>query len=551
MIELVETPAGATAKTAAPHPAPIAANEGHPSHSTSACRPSALLEYPPFSAIGNHWLALQFIAKQKTLITTTKPMKLSILTSLAFAISFTWPSAAQEDKHDAYPNIIFVMADDMGYGDLKSYNPESKIETPHLARLAKEGRRFTDAHAPAGVCVPTRLWINDRPLSVSHEAWPWPVARAQSPHPAFRPETGRLQNGDDRQGHSGVEHEKNPAANQKLGGGPVDHGFDHFFGIPASLDIPPYYWIHNDRPVAPPRRVTSDNNTPGWTRIQGAFWRGGGIAPGYKHIDVLPIIRDRSADYIEAAAKSDIPFFLWAAPARAAHAVAADQAVRGQNIGQRLRRLRTDGRRPRRPTVLWRRQTASMARCHQRYAHLVFAECGKVQAQQRRLAARHEGRRMGGRPSNAIHRPLALGHIPAGRKPKEVICHTDMIATAAAITGQTLPTNAGEDSYNLLPAFLGKKTKPIREATVHQSSRRYLAIRQGNWKLIPGLGSGGFSKPSTVKPKKGEPAGQLYNLKNDLGKNPTLCQAAENRQTPDRPAGKIQKRKPQHPKINR
>ena len=69
---------------------------------------------------------------------------------------------------------------------------------------------------------------------------------------------------------------------------------------------------------------------------------------------------------------------------------------------------------------------------------------------------------------------------------------------------------------------MGKKTKPIREATVHQSSRRYLAIRQGNWKFIPGLGSGGFSKPSTVKPKKGDPIGQLYNLKKDLGEQKNL-----------------------------
>ena len=86
-------------------------------------------------------------------------MKLSILTSLALAISIAWPSAAQAAKRDAHPNIIFVMADDMGYGDLQSYNPESKIETPHLARLAKEGRRFTDAHAPAAVCVPTRYGL--------------------------------------------------------------------------------------------------------------------------------------------------------------------------------------------------------------------------------------------------------------------------------------------------------------------------------------------------------------------------------------------------------
>ena len=114
------------------------------------------------------------------------------------------------------------------------------------------------------------------------------------------------------------------------------------------------------------------------------------------------------------------------------------------------------------------------------------------------------------------------GNIPADSESKQIICHTDMIATVAAITGQKLPANAGEDSYNLLPALLGKKSKPIREATVHQSSRRYLAIRQGQWKLIPGLGSGGFSKPSTLKPKKDGIKGQLYNLKNDIGEKNNL-----------------------------
>jgi len=110
------------------------------------------------------------------------------------------------------------------------------------------------------------------------------------------------------------------------------------------------------------------------------------------------------------------------------------------------------------------------------------------------------------------------GNIPANTKLAGVHCHTDMIATFAAITGQRLPNHAGEDSYNILPALLGKQnTGHIREATIHQLSRRYLAIRQGNWKLIPGLGSCGFTKPSTLKAKPGQPTCQLHNLKKDPG----------------------------------
>ena len=453
-------------------------------------------------------------------------MKLSIFTSLTLAISIAWPSAAQAAKRDAHPNIIFVMADDMGYGDLQSYNPESKIETPHLARLAKEGRRFTDAHAPAAVCVPTRYGLMTGRYPFRMKLGRGPLLEPNRPTlPSVLKQAG-YKTAMIGKWHLGVEHEKNPAANQQLGGGPVDHGFDHFYGIPASLDIPPYYWIHNDRPLAPPSEKISDNNTPGWTRIQGAFWRGGGIAPGYKHIDVLPIIRDRSADYIEAAAKKDIPFFLYVALPAPHTPWLPTKRFEGKtpvsDYGDFV--LMVDD--------LVGRLLGALDKTKQvdETLFIFTSDNGPVWYSQDVEKYKHSSvgplRGMKGDAWEGGHRMPFIarwpGHIPAGSKSKEVICHTDMIATAAAITGQTLPTNAGEDSYNLLPAFLGKKTKPIREATVHQSSRRYLAIRQGNWKLIPGLGSGGFSKPSTVKPKKGEPAGQLYNLKNDLGEKSNL-----------------------------
>jgi len=106
--------------------------------------------------------------------------------------------------------------------------------------------------------------------------------------------------------------------------------------------------------------------------------------------------------------------------------------------------------------------------------------------------------------------------IRAGNTSDELICLTDLLATCAAIVGAKLPNNAGEDSYNILPALLCKKMdKPIREAVVHHSGSGMFAIRQGKWKLILGRGSGGFSKPKNYKPKPGEPEGQLYNLEDD------------------------------------
>jgi arylsulfatase A-like enzyme len=114
-------------------------------------------------------------------------------------------------------------------------------------------------------------------------------------------------------------------------------------------------------------------------------------------------------------------------------------------------------------------------------------------------------------------------HIAAGQTSTETICHTDLMATLAAILGATLPEDAGEDSYNVLPALLGAKLDaPIREATVHHSIRGLFAIRQGRWKLVAGLGSGGWTKPAGGKPRPGGPRGQLYDMATDPKENHNL-----------------------------
>ncbi|MEC7882908.1 MAG: sulfatase-like hydrolase/transferase, partial [Verrucomicrobiota bacterium] len=131
------------------------------------------------------------------------------------------------------------MADDMGYGDLKSYNSGSRINTPHLARLAKEGRRFTDAHSPASVCVPTRygLMTGRYPFRMKIDRRGPLLEPNRTTLPSVLKNAG-YETTMIGKWHLGVEHEKNPKANQQLVGGPFDHGFDFFYGIPASLDIP-------------------------------------------------------------------------------------------------------------------------------------------------------------------------------------------------------------------------------------------------------------------------------------------------------------------------
>ncbi len=108
------------------------------------------------------------------------------------------------------------------------------------------------------------------------------------------------------------------------------------------------------------------------------------------------------------------------------------------------------------------------------------------------------------------------GRIAAVSSSDETLSHTDLLATVADIVGATLPPEAGEDSYSLLPVLLGEPLDaPLREATVHHSLHGLFSIRQGPWKLILGLGSGGFTEPVSIEPAPGEPQGQLYNLDDD------------------------------------
>ena len=140
-----------------------------------------------------------------------------------------------------------------------------------------------------------------------------------------------------------------------------------------------------------------------------------------------------------------------------------------------------------------------------------------------------------------MHIPLS---IPAGTTSDELICLTDLLATCSAIVGAELPDNAGEDSYNILPALLEqKRDEPIREAVVHHSSRGMFAIRQGKWKLVLGLGSGGFSLPRSIEPKPGGPEGQLYNLEDDLAESRNLW--SENPEIVERLTNLLQKYKQQ------
>lgn len=427
------------------------------------------------------------------------------------------------------PNVVLVLADDLGYGDLGCYNPESKIPTPHVDRLAAEGLRFTDAHAPGSVCVPSRYglltgrypfrvdWNNE----VLIESGRMTVASLLADRGYATWCVGKW--------HLGLEGWRRPPADTPLRGGPVDCGFAYYFGLPASLDIPPYYYIEGDRPVALPTLDIEASHTPGVRPIQGAFWRAGRIAPGFCHDEVLPTLADQALALLREHHQGDAaqPFFLYLA-LTAPHTpwLPAEEFQGRSGAG-------TYGDFAVQVDALLGRVMDELAKLD--FADntlLLFAsDNGALWFPEdiERYGHRSSGpwRGIKGDAWEGGHRvPLVArwpGTVGPGTTCDQTVCFTDLLATLAAIVGTELPHDAGEDSYNLLPLLRGEPLDgPLREATLHQAVTRSVAIRQGPWKLIPQLGSGGFSEPRVQQPGPNDPPGQLYHLDDDPGETVNL-----------------------------
>lgn len=453
------------------------------------------------------------------------------------------------------PNIVFILADDQGYGDVSALNPESKIPTPHIDRLAKEGMIFTDAHSSSGVCTPTRY-------SVLTGRYHWRtrlqsgVLGGYSP-PLIAPDRVTVADFLKGQGYftacigkwhlgfdwplkgGGYADDKGDFGKAYEGGwkvdyageirnGPLDAGFDTFFGISASLDMPPYVYIQDRTPTE-------------LATVEKTYIRKGPAGAGFEAVDVLPAITRKTVETIGARAgeaKSGRPFFIYL-PLNAPHTPIVPTAEwKGKSgindyadftmqvdwsVGQVLDALDDAG-------------IADNT--------LVIFTADNGCSPQANIEELHAA---GHRPSHIYrghkadlfeggHRVPFLARWPAkvkaGSRSDQLIGQWDLIATCADLLEADLPPAAGEDSVSFLPALLGEDREPLRGHLVSQSINGSFAIRQGNWKLALCPGSGGWSDPKPGTPAhQGLPAVQLYDLAADPGETRNL--AAEQ---PDRVA---------------
>jgi arylsulfatase A len=442
-----------------------------------------------------------------------------------------WPHAcAAETKK---PDIVIILADDLGYGDPHCFNTRSKIPTPNIDRLASAGMRFTDAHAAGPLCHPSRYGLVTGRFPFRTDVSRWPrhpliekgqvtiasLLRQEGYHTAM---VGKWHLGFEEHGYE-----------QPLRGGPVDCGFDTFFGLRASTDIPPFFYIRGTQAVRPPTEHIEEHHSAGWSPIQGAFWRGGGIAPGFELADVLPRLTAEACAVLGAQARRNEagrqPLLLYLA-LTAPHTPWLPAAEFAGKSGAGLYgdfAMMVDAEIGR---VLDALDQTEMAKD----TLLIFAsDNGPVwyPADVARFGHDAAGGLRGMKSDlwEAGHRmPFIVrwpGHVKAGTVSEQIICFTDLLATFADVCGVKLPARAGPDSFSILPVLEGRQPKgqPIRGPIVMRAgSSSAMMIRDGDWTLINQLGSGGFSKPRVIEPGPGDPKGQLYNLRDDLAETNNL-----------------------------
>ncbi len=443
------------------------------------------------------------------------------------------------------PNVVLILADDLGIGDVSAYNENSAWETPNIDRLAASGMRFSDAHTSASICTPTRYGIltgryNWRsrlkrggnsgyslPLIANERTTLAELFKEQGYHTSA---IGKWHLGWNWRlvGNEQVKYDENVRPvidfSQSIENGPEDHGFIYSFTIAASLSSPPYVWVENGRPTA----IPSENSV---NYDEKAFWRKGPKAENFNHVHVLEEITDRSIKYIGERAGEKTPFFLYV-PFTAPHA-------------------------PIIPTSEWIGK--SKVNAYGDFVLQVDHEVGRIldailgnellentvifftsdNGQSPRADFDNDELPLAGHRGSYIYRGKKFdifegghrvpfiaswpGKIRIGSRSDEVICSTDFMATAAEMFGVELTDDSAEDSYSFLPILVGEEyAKPLREATVHHSSNGRFAIRQSDWKLIFWPGSGGWAFPASEEDMEGLPRFQLFNLREDPGEKNNL-----------------------------
>lgn len=464
-----------------------------------------------------------------------KCKKALALFSVVIAISACGnkPTVATNVTKTEKPNIIYILVDDAGVGDVGVYNPNSKIPTPNLDQMAREGMRFTDAHSPSSVCTPTRYsvltgryaWRSRLKKGVLFGYSPALIEEDRETVASMLQKQG-YQTAAIGKWHLGLGKAKKTNFDEALTPGPVDHGFDYFYGISASLDMPPYAYIENDRLVKPATGFIRSNGSSRGKLGGESYWRKGKISDDFKHIEALPKIVNRAEKYIRDVASSDKPFFMYL-PLPAPHQpwIPAPEYQNKSKagaygdfmfqidaiVGQITKALKDTGIEENTMIVFTSDNGSHWYDADsERWGHKANLDW------RGRKADIYEG---GHRVPLIVKWP---NKVPSNTVSNELVSLTDFMATAAAMTGAEISKGMAEDSKNMLPGLLNNdQYLTDDDTTVMHSINGTFAIRKGYWKLIDAPHSGGF-KLGNMKQYESMPQVQLYNLETDPSETTNL-----------------------------
>lgn len=446
------------------------------------------------------------------------------------------------------PNIIFILADDMGYGDVSAFNEHSLIQTVNIDRMAANGVSFRDAHSSSSVSTPTRY-------GVLTGRYNWRTKLKQSvldgfSTPLISTERSTMASMLKANGYTtacigkwhlgwnwGLKPNGVPDSNapfsvkskdvdftKPIDGGPTSLGFDYFYGFCGSLDMPPYVYIEQDRVTTTLIGKVKGGAHPG-------FWRAGDVAKDFTHQDCLPNITRKAVKYIKEQEKKEKPFFLYL-PLPAPHTpILPSENFKGKSgigaYGDFV--LMVDD------VVGQIREALTTSNLDQNTIIVFTTDNGcSPSARITELEER-------GHSPNYIWRGMKADLFEGGHRVPtivewkkasqggvcdQIICLNDFYATFAALNNHKLKDNEAEDSYNILPLLKNpNQKKNIRKAIVHHSFLGEFAIRKGEWKLLctPSSGGWSFPKPGVNDKEIAElPEMQLYNLKDDPSETKNL-----------------------------
>jgi arylsulfatase A-like enzyme len=482
--------------------------------------------------------------------------------------------AAEASAQARTPNIVVVLADDLGYGDVGAFNSRGRIPTPYLDRLAREGMRFTDAHTPSAVCTPTRyglltgrypwrtrltrgvLWGNGDALIEPGRATLASMLQRRGYHTAG---VGKW--------HLGLRWAAKPGSTpnrttnsqeapvdwidygQPIADAPTHHGFDEYFGLPASLDMRDYVYIERNRVVEPPigSIVGAPITVP-------AYHRAGRAGPTFRPERVLADFTSRAVRYVHERARAKKPFFLYFALTSPHTPVLPTERFAGRTglgpyadfvaetdaaVGEVLQALEETGA-ARHTMVIFASDNgpAPLANMIEDLRGKGHDSAGGWRGAKQDL---YEG---GHRVPFIVRWP---GVVTPGSSSDAVIGLIDIFATIAAAVGEPLSPDEAEDSVSFLTVLRNPAATFDRGAAlVMQSGPGFFAVREGKWKLCLAPGSGGLSAPRPGSPDENTlPPVQLFDLQADPGEtrnlqaeHPDIVKRLRDRLEADRAAGR-------------